>query len=396
MKKLFILLLVLCLLSGCSSKGESSNKNTHDLSEPTSTVEIGTNTTPFTTPENEFIAVVTPTVTPTQAPNVTQSPFDKNNFKTLYVIGSDVNVRSTPSTNGEILYQMPLNQIVKTFYKQDKWYYIEYRENHYGYMHENYLSETPSPERTPLPKRDTMLIYKNLPQMPNDADYGGGTYEMMNAFKHDITVCKEKISQITVKINEKDSKIGTMVDSLLIKWNEFLPSSTTTYHDLVLEFEPSQGTMFGLTRLSAVLNDYKELLDFLENIYLMIIDYEGYFDLNAEKASGSIEMYKNEVIKINGNIERLASETVREALQNANGYAEPSQKIINWYNIWNEKLYDFMELKWQILVELNFNKNLKSFEFYKAYDQYEMYGSYNYKFNDIILIMRGESTFSKE
>lgn len=394
MKKLLILLLILCLLSGCSFTNE--NSITPDPSEVTVTPETENNINPATPTEGVAVPMPTPTAVSIQTPGTVDNVFDQNNFKMLYVIGSDVNVRSAPSTKGEILYQMPLNQIVKTFFEKDGWYYIEYREGHYGYMLGKYLSETPSPERTPMPNRDTMLIYKDLPKMPNDADYGGGTYEMMNAINYDIEVCKAKITQITAKIKEKDPKIGDKVDSLIAKWNEFLPSSTVTYHDLVLEFEPAQGTSFGLSRLGAVLDDYKDLLDFLENVYLMIIDYEGYLDLNAEKATDTKEKYENEFNKLSGNIERLGSETAHEALQNANGYAEQSKKISDWYSIWDNELLNFIELKWQILAELNFSKNLKPFEFYKAYDRYEIYNSYNYKFNDIILIMRGESSFSKE
>ena len=290
---------------------------------------------------------------------------------------------------------MPLNQLVKAFFEKDGWYYIEYREGHYGYMLGKYLSETPSPERTPLPKRDAMLIYNNLPKMSDDADYGGGTYEMMNATNYDIDVCKEKISQISAKIKDKDSKIGGMVDSLIAKWNKFLPSSTVTYHDLVLEFEPEQGTVFGLVRLGAVLDEYKELLNYLENVYLMMIGYEEYKDLDAERAKGSKEEYERDFNSIYGNLERLGSEAIKEALHNADGYAEQSKKIADWYSLWDDELGEFFDLKWKILAELDFSKNTKSFDNYKAYDKYEIYNSYNNQFKDILLIMRGEKGFSE-
>lgn len=390
MKKLFTTLLIITLVISIMGCNDISTSND---------ITPFNNTTPFkdnVTPTPELAVCYTPTPTATATPYVTATPFDKNNYKMLYVIGSDVNVRSKPSTSGELLYQFSLNQQVKAFFEKDGWYYVEYRENHYGYMSAKYLSETPSPIATPVPtmSRDMALNYdyRLIPtHLVNDE--ATTTYEMIESENGRILVYEAKMSQITQKIKNKDTEIGAIVDSLLAKWISFMPNSTRTYMSLVEEFEPNQGTLFQVTRISVMADDYKEILDFLENVYLMMIGYEEYKDLNAEKTIGSKDEYENDYRNIYGNIERLGAETIREALQNANGYAIQSQKVSDWYSLWDHELGEFFELKWKILEKLDFSKNTKSFVNYKAYDKYEIYNSYNNQFKDILLIMRGEKNY---
>lgn len=391
MKKLFILLLILCLLSGCAPTTDVSLENTPDLSMPNTTTD---STFPVETPENTDNK--TATSTPETTPKATETPFDKNNYKMLYVIGSEVNVRSKPSTSGELLFQMKLNQQVKAFYEKDGWYYIEYSENNYGYIFGKYISETPSSVATPVPtmSRDEALNY-NYRLIPTHLinEDATTTYEMMESENGKIQVYEAKIAQITQKIKDKDANIGAMVDSLMAKWISFIPNTQRTYMSLIEEFQPGQGTLFQLTKISVEATEYKELLDYLENVYLMMIGYEEYKDLNAEKAKGSTEEYEKDFNSLYGNIEKLGSEVITEALQNKNGYAAQSQKIADWYGLWNDELGEFFDLKWQILEKLDFSKNTKPFGNYKAYDKYEIYNSYNNQFGDILKIMRGEKEY---
>ena len=399
MKKLSIILLVLCLFSGCAPTTDVIIENTPDLLTPNTTAEGTDNSISVATPENTDTVIATPTIAPTSTPNATEVPFDKNNFKMLYVTGSDVNVRSKPSTSGELLFQFSLNQQVKAFYEKDGWYYVEYSENHYGYMSAKYLSETPSPIATPVPtmSRDMALNYdyRKIP-MHLINEEAITTYEMIESENGRILVYEEKISQITQKIKDKDAEIGATVDSLVSKWINFVPNTTKTYMSLVEEFEPDQGTIFQVTRVSVLANEYKELLDYLENVYLMMVGFEIYVDPNITLAKESKEYYENQYEALKGNIERLNTETVRETLWNADGYATQSEKIIDWQDLWDSELNEFFDLKWQILKKLDFSKNAKSYDFYKAYDKYEIYNSYNNQFRDILRIMRGEKSFLDE
>jgi len=394
MKKLFILLLVLCIFSSCAPTTDVSLENTPDLSTSNTTTETTDSTFPVETPENTDNK--TSTSTPETTPKATETPFDKNNYKMLYVIGSDVNVRNKPSTSGELLFQMKLNQQVKAFYEKDGWYYIEYSENHYGYIFGKYISETPSSVATPVPtmSRDEALNY-NYRLIPTHLinEDATTTSEMMESENGKILVYEAKIAQITQKIKDKDANIGAMVDSLIAKWISFIPNTQRTYMSLIEEFQPFQGTLFRVTKISVEATEYKELLDYLENVYLMMIGYEEYKDLDAEKAKGSTEEYEKDFNSIYGNIERLGSEAITEALQNANGYAAQSQKIADWYALWDDELRELFDLKWQILEKLDFTKNTKPFANYKAYDKYEIFNSYNNQFGDILKIMRGEKEY---
>lgn len=403
MKKLSIILLVLCLFSGCAPTTDVSIDTTSDLSTPNATTETIDTDFPVETPKitdnGTVTATAAATATPTPTQNVTETPFDKNNYKMLYVIGSDVNVRSKPSTSGELLFQFSLNQQVKSFYEKDGWYYVEYSENHYGYMSAKYLSETPSPMATPVPtiSRDMALNYDyRLIPMHLINDEASTTYEMMESEYARINVYEAKLSQITQKIKDKDAEIGAMVDSLMAKWISFIPNTARTYMSLVAEFEPDQGTLFQVTRISVEANEYKELLDYLENVYLMMVGFEIYVDPNINLAKESKEYYENQYEALKGNIERLNTETVRETLWNADGYATQSEKIIDWQDLWDSELNEFFDLKWQILKKLDFSKNAKSYDFYKAYDKYEIYNSYNNQFRDILRIMRGEKSYWDE
>ena len=399
MKKLITLSLIACIFSSCASTNDSLVENSPApyLTAET-TAEINT-FSPLNTQENAPFSTSAPDVTATTSPDTLLTLFDKNNFKLLYVIGSDVNVRSKPSVSGELLYQMKLNQTIKTFFEKDGWYYVEYSENHYGYMLGKYLSETPSSQATPAlaMSRDEALNY-NYRTIPSHLvnEEATTTYEIIESKNGKILVYEAKLSQITEKIKEKDAKIGAMVESLVAKWIGFVPNTTRTYMSLVEEFEPDQGTLFQITCISVEANAYKELLDYLENVFLMMIGFEGYVDQNIDIAKESKEYYENEFSAIYDNIERLGSVAVTEALHNADGYAVQSQKVADWYALWNDELSEFFDLKWKILAELDFSKNQKSYDFYKAYDKYEIYNSYNNNLRDILRIMHGEKSYWDE
>ncbi len=382
MKKLIVLFLIACFLCSCAP----ATSNIEQAPTPENTID---NATPPNT-EN-IVACYTPT----------PIPLDTEKFTVLYVTGSTVNVRKAPSKDSEVITTLQLNALVKGFYKENGWYYIGYGENGLGYISADFLSEAPAVTPTPLPTptpeltREQILNYKPIAAMSESANPHGTTLEMIEAHEHYRYVYYQKISQITQKIAEKDPDIGIKVLTLVAKWNEFNPISTERYLDLVEEFEPNQGTIFDLTRVTLVASDYKELLDFLENVYLMMMGYEGYIDKQAEKTEFSKETFENRYELLKDNFYAIHNNTVREADSNKEGYGEQCKKIMDWYLGWNTNLYNFFDLKWQILAELDFSKNAKTFEFYKAYDRYEIYRSYNYDFNEILLIMRGETTYAK-
>lgn len=392
MKKIITLLLLACIFCSCTPKKEPFVENTPGYNITNDA------TAKNTTPLPDFTAKKTPTsveILPTP------TPLDTEKFDVLYITGSTVNVRETPSKDGKILTTLQTNALVKGFYKENDWYYVDYGNKTYGYIFTEYVAKSPketpppSPSPTPILTREQILNYKPIVDMPKSANPHGTTLEMIEAHEYYKYVYYQKISQITQKIAKEDPEIGVKVLTMVAKWNEFNPISTERYLDLVEEFEPNQGTIFNLTRVTLTASDYKELLDFLENVYLMMMGYEGYIDKQAEKTEFSKETFENRYELLRDNFVAIHNNTVREADSNKEGYSEQCEKIMEWYLGWNTKLYNFFDLKWEVLAELDFSKNQKSFEFYKAYDRYEIYRSYNYDFNEILLIMRGETTYAK-
>ncbi len=380
MKKLITTLLIIILvisLIGCNDVQTSNN------------VTPFNDITPFkdnVTPTPELAVCYTPT------PNAPQ--VDLSNYKNLYVTGSTVNVRKEANTNSEVITTLELNTLVKGYFEKDGWYYIGINENIFGYMSSKYLSESPKP--TPTPTREQIINYTQLPEQPADADSAGTTYEMFQYVEYKTTIAKIKIHQLQLKIKAKDSEIGAKVDALVTEWNGFIPNNTNYYYDLILEFEAEYlGSLFNLSRVDSILSDYENLLTLLENIYLMMIGYEGYIDNDADGFRGTIEDCKNEHTKNEYSINTINNNLVYEKNNNTK-YAKQAAKILIWEQNWCPAIEGFWELKWEILGELDFSKNKKTFEFYKTYDKYRNYKNHEYLFKDIDLIMRGESHFWKE
>ncbi len=367
MKKILtLLLLVACLFCACTPQ----------------TQNITPSPTPNNTPTPELVGCYTPSPSP-----------DNTKFTNMFVTGSNVNVRKEPSTKGEILASLPLNTEVKAYYEENGWYYICYKDNSFGFISASYLAIDPKP--TPTPTREQVINYTDLPRQPADADSAGTTYEMYQYIEYKTTLAKIKIHQLQLKIKAKDSKIGAKVDALVAEWNGFVPNNTNYYYDLIQEFEAEYlGSLFNLSRVDSILSDYENLLALLENIYLMMLNYEGYIDKDADGFHGSIEDCKNEHTKNEYSINTINNNLVYEKNNNTK-YAKQAAKILVWEQTWSPAIEGFWELKWEILSELDFSKNEKSFELYKAYDKYRNYKEHEYLFKDIDLIMRGESHFWK-
>ena len=333
------------------------------------------------TPTPELVGCYTPTPTALQ--------IDTTKFTSLYVTGSTVNVRGEANTNSNVITTLARNTLVKAYFEKDGWYYISINDKTFGYMSSKYLSENRVPET-----REEALGYTNLPKRNSEIYPDGSMNEALNQGEYDIVVAKEKILQITQKIKNKDSKIGAKVDALVAKWNEFVPGNTQYYYDLILEFEPGQGTVFYTGRIFQIYCEYQDLLDVLENIYLMMIGFEKYVDNDADDASASKEDYQKEYDKLEDSIIQINNKLVNEKNNNTQ-YAQQAEMILKWCQAEDPNIYTLHRLKWEILAELDFSKNSKSFEFYKTYDKYRIYKNHEYDFKDIDLIMRGESSFMK-
>ena len=333
------------------------------------------------TPTPELVGCYTPTPTALQ--------IDTTKFTSLYVTGSNVNVRGEANTNSNVITTLARNTLVKAYFEKDGWYYISINDKTFGYMSAKYLSENRVPET-----REEALGYTNLTQMPEGLQDDYTTGGMMNELDYQIVIAKEKISQITQKIKDKDSKIGAKVDALVAKWNEFVPSNIDYYYSLIAEFEPGQGSFFGLSRRSQITMKYEDLVDLLENIYLMMIGFEKYIDNDADDARASKEDYQKEYDKLEDSIIQINNKLVNEKNNNTQ-YAQQAEMILKWYQTEMPNIDIFYNLKWEILADLDFSKNLISFEFYKTFDKYRIYQNREYDFKDIDLIMRGESSFMK-
>ncbi len=347
--------------------------------------QTSNNITPFpdnATPTPEIVGCYTPT------PNAQQ--FDTTKFTNLYVTGSTVNVRKEANTNSEVITTLSLNTLVKGYFEKDGWYYISINDNTFGYMSSKYLSEKPVPTT-----REEFLVYKNLPQQPKDADPYGTTYEMISYENYLIDLYKEKIAQVQQMIKNKNNKIGTKVDALVEQWNKFTPNNTIYYYDLVEEFEPGQGTIFNLSRISALATEYHNLLNLLENIYLMMNGFEGYIDNDAEKAKAPESTYKKEYDELRFSMVDRHNKIHRYIDSNPQ-YSKQAEKVITWHQTWwTGGIVNFLEIKWEILDQLDFSKNKKTKDFYKTFDYYNQYRIHALLFEEIDLIMHGETTFAK-
>lgn len=376
MKKIITTLLIMMLvisLIGCNEVQTSNNITPFNDATP-----IPNNVTP--TPE--LAVCYTPT------PNAPQ--IDLSKYENLYVTGSTVNVRKEPSTDSEVITALSLNTLVKGYVEKDGWYYISVNDNTFGYMSIKYLSKNRVPTT-----REEILVYKNLPQQPEDADPYGTTYEMISYENYLIDLYKEKITQVQQMIKNKNNKNGTKVDALVEQWNKFTPNNTIFYYDLVEEFEPGQGTIFNLTRVSAVATDYHDLLKLLENIYLMMNGFESYIDEDAEKAKAPESTYKKEYDELRFEMVDRHNKIHRYIDSNPQ-YSKQAEKVITWHQTWwTGGIVNFLEIKWEILDQLDFSKNKKTKDFYKTFDYYNQYNDHAYRFKEIDLIMHGETTFAK-
>lgn len=376
MKKIITTLLIMMLvisLIGCNEVQTSNNITPFNDATP-----IPNNVTP--TPELAVCYTPTP-----NAPQV-----DLSKYENLYVTGSTVNVRKEPSTDSEVITALSLNTLVKGYVEKDGWYYISVNDNTFGYMSIKYLSKNRVPTT-----REEILVYKNLPQQPEDADPSGTTYEMISYENYLIDLYKEKITQVQQMIKNKNNKIGTKVDALVEQWNKFTPNNTIFYYDLVEEFEPGQGTIFNLTRVSAVATDYHDLLKLLENIYLMMNGFESYIDEDAEKAKAPESTYKKEYDELRFSMVDRHNKIHRYIDSNPQ-YSKQAEKVITWHQTWwTGGIVNFLEIKWEILDQFDFSKNKKTKDFYKTFDYYNQYNDHAYLFKEIDLIMHGETTFAK-
>ena len=376
MKKIITTLLIMMLvisLIGCNEVQTSNNITPFNDATP-----IPNNVTP--TPELAVCYTPTP-----NAPQV-----DLSKYENLYVTGSTVNVRKEPSTDSQVITTLSLNTLVKGYVEKDGWYYISVNDNTFGYMSIKYLSKNRVPTT-----RDEILVYKNLPQQPEDADPYGTTYEMISYENYLIDLYKEKITQVQQMIKNKNNKNGTKVDALVEQWNKFTPNNTIFYYDLVEEFEPGQGTIFNLTRVSAVATDYHDLLKLLENIYLMMNGFESYIDEDAEKAKAPESTYKKEYDELRFEMVDRHNKIHRYIDSNPQ-YSKQAEKVITWHQTWwTGGIVNFLEIKWEILDQFDFSKNKKTKDFYKTFDYYNQYNDHAYRFKEIDLIMHGETTFAK-
>ena len=127
---------------------------------------------PTETPTPEPTATPTPTKAPTKAPTPTPTKAPSYTYKdldtTLYVIDT-VNVRTLPSTNGNIIGQFPTGTAVHVTGQcnETKWYRVDYN-GQTGYCANNYLTATPTATPTPSPTPSPSLSPSPSPSpVPN-------------------------------------------------------------------------------------------------------------------------------------------------------------------------------------------------------------------------------------
>ncbi len=187
MRKILITIIILALLfCGCGNNSEESERPTA-TDGPVNTQSVTPTATDVFTPEPSEEA--TPEVTPEVTLSATATPSatpDMSASKTMYVTGSEVNVREQPTTSSAKKALLVRNTAVTAYEQKDGWYYISYAASQYGYMDARYLGNEPvtTPEPTPTPNETVTHKYNGNTNINDNVFLDALEYTGYNLKKH--------------------------------------------------------------------------------------------------------------------------------------------------------------------------------------------------------------------